>query len=733
MRKSMGLFMYFLFCSICLTIPMCYSTEIKIGVLLPEDNTYPYSRKWITPALDIAVENVLPSIIPGIKVLQIVKDSNCSGNIAPIAALDLYTIEHVHAFFGPFCDFALAPVARFSPHWNIPVLSAGANARDFENKNEYKLLTRVHAIYASNADAFIAIADHFNWTHFAFIFDRDSGEGKNDCHMWTSNVYYLIKDKFQREAWYHKITVTDQSRYGDILLSASQNSRIIVLCASPDVIREIMIEARELNFDNGEYVFLTFEHISSSAKIKQPWYRVTDTDEGNWKAMKAYEALMIVKVRHPTSPDYKQFVSEVRRRTNNPALEVSSVVGAFHDAMVLYGLAVKDALKANVSLRNGTFITQQMWNRTFQGITGTVHIDENGDRVTDYSLLDMNILTGDFEVVANYFGQSKRFEYIPDKFIQWPGNYHHAPPDTPKCGFDNSKCPPQGGHEDISTEKSLERKSEELLQTLQQTLTKMSETINEHNASLVAMTKLLQEKRRVDLESSMNCRPVLPDKTLKSIDCTDILNNGYTSSGLYKIYPTGSKSGYKVLCDLETDGGGWTIFQLRENLTYDFYRTWVEYEYGFGEVYPTLNFWLGLFQIHQITSQGAYELRIELENVTNDRAVALYQDFNVGNSTSGYAISVGSFRYDPYFNFPGDALTGVNNMKFSAHGMDNDVDDAVNCADYCHGAWWYNVCEHGDPGSDLNGRIGSEECRQFWASYSHDRISKTRMMLRRKQ
>ena len=38
------------------------------------------------------------------------------------------------------------------------------------------------------------------------------------------------------------------------------------------------------------------------------------------------------------------------------------------------------------------------------GITGTVSIDENGDRNADYSLLDMNPETGIFEVSAYKYG-----------------------------------------------------------------------------------------------------------------------------------------------------------------------------------------------------------------------------------------------------------------------------------------------------------------------------------------
>lgn len=45
------------------------------------------------------------------------------------------------------------------------------------------------------------------------------------------------------------------------------------------------------------------------------------------------------------------------------------------------------------------------------GVTGVVRIDANGDRNADYSLLDMNPVTGDFEVSngVEIYLQSKVF------------------------------------------------------------------------------------------------------------------------------------------------------------------------------------------------------------------------------------------------------------------------------------------------------------------------------------
>jgi len=42
---------------------------------------------------------------------------------------------------------------------------------------------------------------------------------------------------------------------------------VVVLCASPDTVREIMIAADELNFDNGEYVFFNIDLFARSRPL----------------------------------------------------------------------------------------------------------------------------------------------------------------------------------------------------------------------------------------------------------------------------------------------------------------------------------------------------------------------------------------------------------------------------------------------------------------------------------
>lgn len=77
---------------------------------------------------------------------------------------------------------------------------------------------------------------------------------------------------------------------------------------------------------------------------------------------------------------------------------VSTFVTAFYDAVLLYGLALNETLAKGYNQSDGEAIVRAMWNKTFSGITGDVNIDANGDRIADYSLLDMDPKSNEFKV-----------------------------------------------------------------------------------------------------------------------------------------------------------------------------------------------------------------------------------------------------------------------------------------------------------------------------------------------
>ena len=92
------------------------------------------------------------------------------------------------------------------------------------------------------------------------------------------------------------------------------------------------------------------------------------------------------------------------------------------------------------------------------------------------------------------------------------------------------------------------------------------------------------------------------------------------SSGVYNIIDFCQQGtivqGY---CDTLTDGGGWLVMQRRKDGSENFYRFWWEYEMGFGSL--TGEFWFGLNALHCLTSQGQWELRIDLVNQWNNNKI----------------------------------------------------------------------------------------------------------------
>ncbi|KAE8582233.1 hypothetical protein XENTR_v10020017 [Xenopus tropicalis] len=140
---------------------------------------------------------------------------------------------------------------------------------------------------------------------------------------------------------------------------------------------------------------------------------------------------------------------------------------------------------------------------------------------------------------------------------------------------------------------------------------------------------------------------------------------------------------------MDTDGGGWIVFQRRVDGSVDFYRDWKSYKQGFGS--QLSEFWLGNENIHRLTSSGNFQLRFDLEDFDNNRT----SQFRLEPESQNYTLRYGEFTGGP----AGDALGPHKNKAFSTKDADNDTADSTNCALLYVGAWWYSSCHN----SNLNG------------------------------
>ena len=128
--------------------------------------------------------------------------------------------------------------------------------------------------------------------------------------------------------------------------------------------------------------------------------------------------------------------------------------------------------------------------------------------------------------------------------------------------------------------------------------------------------------------------------TVSGKSCASLYKAGHRYDGEYIINPDGLGS-FRVRCDMLTDGGGWTVFQRRQDISVDFYRGWQDYKNGFGDLNG--NFWLGLDKIHRLTKSRQNILRVDLTDFDYTKAYAKYGTFSVASESESYKLKVGSF------------------------------------------------------------------------------------------
>ncbi|XP_030376658.1 atrial natriuretic peptide receptor 1 [Scaptodrosophila lebanonensis] len=432
-----------------------------VGVLMASHLDSPFDLERCGPAVDLALDQINKRFLKPHNVMLKKKQASypsCSGAKAPGLAADMHFKDDVIAFIGPACAFALEPVARLAAYWNTPIITGmgdqppsegeltvtsgilgrihkwkNESTGVFKDKSNYPTLTRMSYCQCRLKLVFASIFRQFKWKHVALLVDR------SDLFSLTvgKNLEYGLRQEgllsFVRE-----LNGNEEEIYENYLKDASMYARVVILSVRGVLVRKFMLAAHSLGMTNGEWVFLDVEIFQSSYWGDHDWEM---GDENDKKARKAYEALLRVSLLQPTSPTFQDFAEHVREMakkynyTFGEGEEVNFFIGAFYDGVYLLGMALNETLTEGGDIRDGVNITRRMWNRTFNGITGHVRIDDNGDRDADYSILDLDPINGKFSVVAHYYGLHREYAAVHGKKIHWPGGREESPPDVPPCGY----------------------------------------------------------------------------------------------------------------------------------------------------------------------------------------------------------------------------------------------------------------------------------------------------------
>ncbi|XP_078495939.1 ficolin-2-like [Ciona intestinalis] len=188
--------------------------------------------------------------------------------------------------------------------------------------------------------------------------------------------------------------------------------------------------------------------------------------------------------------------------------------------------------------------------------------------------------------------------------------------------------------------------------------------------------------------------------------CEKLYEFGHRKNRLYNIYLNRTTK-LEVYCDMENNGGGWTVIQRNMDNRTNFDREWFDYKTGFGN--KTGSFWIGLENIRALTKKGDQELRIDITTCNKTKIVAEYSNFMVGPESERYKLWICGYQHRQECCFSnngssdspnnqrcdGDALGWNNGNEFSA----KDFNSKNRCTDSRKAGWWFSRCT----GANLNG------------------------------
>ncbi|XP_060092303.1 atrial natriuretic peptide receptor 2-like [Heteronotia binoei] len=220
------------------------------------------------------------------------------------------------------------------------------------------------------------------------------------------------------------------------------------------MLQEIMRLAQAQNMTSGDYVFIYLDFLGESLSAEghreaaKPWQSKECPDLGDLR--EAFRTVLMVTPHVPQTPEYRRFQSQlIQRAQRDFGVAVNDslgtlVAGCFHDVLLLYLGALNETLQEGGTKRNTSRILEKMRGLKIQGVTGTVSLNSNNDRETDFDLQAMrDVESGEFQVVAHYVGADKQIEWLGP--IHWKKG---SPPlDNPPGVFDmdDPSCGKGGG------------------------------------------------------------------------------------------------------------------------------------------------------------------------------------------------------------------------------------------------------------------------------------------------
>ncbi|EFO91040.1 hypothetical protein CRE_16553 [Caenorhabditis remanei] len=338
--------------------------------------------------------------------IEILNQMGCGESYEGVAVgADMYHVQGVRAFIGPYCNAELDAVAKMATFWNIPIVGYMASSNSFADKSVFKTLARVSLRTTNSlAEAAAALIKHYGWNKVAIA--TNTGAVAFERVQSFEEVFHQRGINVVRKIMLDEYT-NAKAIMNSGLLQELENSARIVVCAfssTRDMTKEFMQAVTLSGMNNANYAWI-LPWLQIETKDNAPWLGDDGEYQQNVKDHFA-NAFLIDDVNgfdNTLVTPFKERLESNGYSTDDLEMGLycsdfqKNIYGYIHlyDALRLYALAVRATMNETGdenSYLNGKEVWNHMRRISFPGLvsnagvtSGTVMMDDIAERAPVYA------------------------------------------------------------------------------------------------------------------------------------------------------------------------------------------------------------------------------------------------------------------------------------------------------------------------------------------------------------
>uniref|UniRef100_A0A8C5Q0I2 Guanylate cyclase n=1 Tax=Leptobrachium leishanense TaxID=445787 RepID=A0A8C5Q0I2_9ANUR len=365
------------------------SSKITLGFQAPWNISYPFSAQRLGSAIQLAIDRIEgewgPSFLGNHTLDFVYADCGCNAKRSLSAFINQFQKQEISALLGPVCPESAEVTGLLVSSWNIPMFGFVSQTQKLDDTILYDTYIKMVSPLPRIVDALVKTLQHFGWTHIALFGGSMKGSTWEKLDELWQSLEVLLPGNFTITGKIKYESGNSQSLQEKLQLVASV-ARIIVLLSNSEDARDILYEAERQGLTNGKYVFIMLQQYEISDFLS-----IADV-------LKPYEPVFMIAVNSNYS--YISFMKQIYDKLKDAPFyseissedQVSPYSAYLHDSVLLYALGLREMIRQGKNLTDGRALVQILKsNKETQefGITGSLSIDENGERFIDYAVFDL--------------------------------------------------------------------------------------------------------------------------------------------------------------------------------------------------------------------------------------------------------------------------------------------------------------------------------------------------------